>query len=169
MKLLPRVTIGTYSNGDITSRKDLDMLCEQILQSKLTHREIQSLVGGEAVMSRRKISAARSGHPQHREMLLNLLKGLNQNMLQGKWKDAKLVEQVDLLIKKAERLLRMKPVDPRGNVNTEYLREYKEYIDMKVIYNKLKVEARNHSTLIRLHQSVRTQHEEIKKLSKVSA
>lgn len=130
----------------------------QLLDSNLTHGEIVLLTG--ITCTKRKMAKARRGEQPHLSDVLALLESADKSKAE---KSAKLIGHCALLITKAKNLLSMDTVKDSGT----YIDEYQSYIDLKVIYNRLAEEPRNHGELLRLHQLVRTQHD--KSVSKMSA
>lgn len=136
---------------------------QTLMDSQLTHRDLELLVQGG--MSRRKISKARNGNQEHRDSLMLLLENLPEALLQESFNKVNDLRRAQIIIDMGLDLLQLEGTP----ANREYVDLYKRYIDLKVEYNQLGKEPKNHAELIRVHALVRRQNEEAKKLLKVPA
>lgn len=127
----------------------------ELLNSSLTHNEI--IKGLNLTVSKRKMSEARRGYSPAKEEVLSALKQLDpeyQQKLAALLDMSKLYGAAKSIIDRGERLLSMEPLAHRD----KYLDLYKEYIDLKVTYNKMGGTPSNHEQLLAVHKRVRSQH-----------
>lgn len=131
----------------------------KILQSGLSHNEILQQTGIK--VSKRQMSQARMGREPAYSSVVSLLQQVDTNIITSLDQEIDNMEIAQRIIDAAIELLSF--VVDISNLDM-YLTKYKVYIDMKVAYNKLGITPKNHDNLISLHQQVRRQHEEAKKM-----